>query len=69
MGCASSKDPSDGQDMRERSKMTLKNFEKLNAIGRGGFGKVYEVRNIKTDQRYAMKEMVKTRIYVKRSVE
>ena len=55
--------------MRERSKIALKDFEKLNSIGRGGFGKVFEVKSSKSEQRYAMKEMDKTRIYAKRSVE
>ncbi len=41
----------------------------MNAIGRGGFGKVFEVKNVKTNQIYAMKEMDKTRVYAKRSVE
>lgn len=59
----------EGNDPRERNKMTLRDFEKMNAIGRGGFGKVFEVKNVKTNQIYAMKEMDKTRVYAKRSVE
>ena len=50
MGCGASKggDSDANLDLREKSKVTLKDFEKFNAIGRGGFGKVFEVKNAKT---------------------
>ena len=37
-------------------------------IGRGGFGKVWRVEKKKTTNLYAMKEMSKSRIITKRSV-
>jgi len=37
-------------------------------IGRGGFGKVWKVEHRKQRKLYAMKEMSKARIIVKRSV-
>lgn len=40
----------------------------MNAIGRGGFGKVWKVEQKKTNQLYAMKEMQKARVLAKKSV-
>ena len=37
-------------------------------IGRGGFGKVWKVQNLKQKKFFAMKEMSKARIISKRSV-
>lgn len=37
-------------------------------IGRGGFGKVWKVQNLKQKKFFAMKEMSKARIICKRSV-
>jgi protein kinase A len=37
-------------------------------IGKGGFGKVWKVERKKNAQLYAMKEMSKARILVKKSV-
>jgi serine/threonine protein kinase len=35
------------------------NYEYLNVIGKGGFGKVFKVKEKKTGQLFAMKEMSK----------
>jgi serine/threonine protein kinase len=40
----------------------------INVIGRGGFGKVWKVERKKFKTLYAMKEMSKTRIVNKKSV-
>ena len=42
-------------------------FQYLNVIGRGGFGKVWEVLHIKSKTIYAMKEMSKVKILDKKS--
>ena len=47
--------------------VTLKDFEILNPIGRGAFGKVYKVQ--KNDVLYAMKEMLQARVMAKKSIE
>ena len=47
----------------------LEDFEIVKAIGRGGFGKVLQVRHIKENEMYAMKEMLKARVMAKKSVE
>ncbi|MCQ2816314.1 MAG: protein kinase [archaeon] len=44
-------------------------FDYINIIGRGGFGKVWKVIEKKTNKLYAMKEMVKTKIIDKKSVQ
>mgnify|MGYP003955348725 CR=1 FL=1 len=44
------------------------NFHFSHVIGRGGFGKVWTVKCLKNQQLYAMKEMSKARILLKRSV-
>jgi len=46
------------------------NFFTMNyPIGRGGFGKVWDVTQEKTKQKFAMKEMLKGRVIAKKSVE
>ena len=45
----------------------MSSFQKKETIGRGGFGKVHVVE--KDGIRYAMKEMLKTRILNKDSIE
>ena len=40
----------------------------MNIIGRGGFGKVWKVLLKKTNKLYAMKEMSKTKIIDKKSI-
>ena len=48
--------------------MSKNNFEFQYVIGKGGFGKVWRVKYLKTRQIFAMKEMSKARIITKRSV-
>ena len=48
--------------------VTKNHFTFQYVIGRGGFGKVWKIQKKKSDQMYAMKEMLKTRVIVKRSV-
>ena len=48
--------------------MNKNQFVFHHVIGRGGFGKVWKVERKKTKQIFAMKEMSKTRIITKRSV-
>ena len=48
-------------------KLSIKSFKVQNAIGRGGFGKVYIVERKGTQ--FAMKEMLKARVMHKDSVE
>jgi serine/threonine protein kinase len=51
--------------MEEQLKTTLverrcrNNYEYIHVIGKGGFGKVYKVKEKKTNQLFAMKEMSK----------
>lgn len=40
-------------------KKTRNHYEYIHVIGKGGFGKVYKVKDKKTGQLYAMKEMSK----------
>lgn len=44
-------------------------FELKFVAGKGGFGKVWKVKEKKTSNIFAMKEMLKTKIIVKKSVE
>lgn len=44
-------------------------FERLFAIGKGGFGKVWKVVEKKSGKFYAMKEMEKTKIYQRKSID
>ena len=60
MGSCSSKNQSD-------KKISISKFKVGQAIGRGGFGKVYVVE--RNGQMYAMKEMLKARVLNKNSVE
>lgn len=48
--------------------MNKNDFRFNYVIGRGGFGKVWKVEHRKQRKLYAMKEMSKARIIVKRSV-
>lgn len=45
------------------------NFNFLDVIGRGGYGKVWKVAHRKTKKLYAMKEMSKAVIVMKKSVK
>ena len=48
--------------------ITKNHFNFHYVVGRGGFGKVWKVEKKKTKKLYAMKEMSKARIMLKRSV-
>ena len=48
--------------------ISINNFQLLETIGKGGFGKVWKVTERKTKKTYAMKEMAKSRVISKRSV-
>jgi len=48
--------------------LTRNHFQFMYVIGRGGFGKVWRVELKKNKKQYAMKEMSKTRILAKKSV-
>jgi len=47
--------------------VSLKDFEILNPIGRGAFGKVYKIQ--KEGHLFAMKEMLQARVMAKKSIE
>ena len=49
--------------------MNSSNFEFLNIIGRGGFGKVWSVKSKKTNKYYALKQMSKVKIIDKKSIK
>lgn len=51
-----------------RAAVNKNDFRFNYVIGRGGFGKVWKVEHRKQRKLYAMKEMSKARIIVKRSV-
>lgn len=51
---------------QEEETVKLKDFVIEAPIGRGGFGKVYKVKY--ENEQYAMKEMLKARILMKRSL-
>ena len=48
--------------------MGKSNFKIIYVIGKGGFGKVWKVQMKKTGKIYAMKEMYKTKIINKKSI-
>lgn len=49
--------------------LSKSSFQMVNAVGRGGFGKVWRVYYKKNkEEEFAMKEMAKARILCKRSV-
>jgi len=50
------------------SSLSSNNFARHFVIGRGGFGKVWKVERKKTKSLYAMKEMSKSRVITKKSV-
>lgn len=50
-------------------KVTLDHFQLLAVLGRGGFGKVMQVRHIPTDKIYAMKILKKSELRRRRQIE
>ena len=50
------------------TELTVKHFEPVCAVGKGGFGKVWKVEMKKTRQVFAMKEMYKAKIIQKKSI-
>ena len=50
-------------------KITKKAFDYKYIIGKGGFGKVWKVEHSKTRNQYAMKEMLKSLVMTKKSVQ
>ena len=43
---------------------TIKQFKMLYVIGKGGFGRVWKVRDPKTNELWAMKEMSKKKYFL-----
>ena len=58
-----------GQGEGDEAPITINNFNRQYAIGRGGFGKVWRVEGKREKEPYAMKEMAKARIIAKKSVQ
>lgn len=50
------------------SSVSMSNFTKLSAIGRGGYGRVWTVQHKPTNQTLALKEMSKARVVSRQSV-
>ncbi|CAD8097558.1 unnamed protein product [Paramecium primaurelia] len=57
------------EDLMENNVVSVQNFQFIDAIGRGGFGKVWKVRQKKNKQFYALKVMSKPKIIQKKSVQ
>lgn len=53
----------------KEDKLMKTDFNFLNVIGEGGYGKVWKVEHHKTRVAYAMKEMSKALIIMKKSAE
>ena len=51
------------QDCREGKKTSIKDFTFLNTLGRGSFSEVFEVKNKKTEETYAIKVINKKKIF------
>ena len=49
--------------------MTRNDFHFMEVIGEGGYGKVWKVEMMKSKKLYAMKEMSKAMIIMKKSVD
>lgn len=65
---ASASDP-DGADGKKIKGVSLDDFELLAVLGRGGFGKVMQVRHTATQEIYAMKILKKSELRRRRQVE
>lgn len=55
--------------LRREEKIMRSDFGFLSIIGEGGYGKVWKVEHNKSRNIYAMKEMSKALIVIKKSVE
>ena len=62
-----SKSPINKLKAKNNSSLSRNDFEFIFIIGKGGFGKVWRVKEIKTNELYALKEMSKTKIIDKKS--
>ena len=62
-----SKSPQNISNQKISSSLSRNNFEFIYIIGKGGFGKVWRVKEKKTKKLYALKEMSKTKIIDKKS--
>ena len=57
------------EELKEQTEnITIKNFSKKYAIGKGGYGKVWKVQSKYNHKFYAMKEISKVKAYVKKSL-
>jgi serine/threonine protein kinase len=50
-----------------KSQISKHNFSFLYVIGKGGFGRVWKVKNKKTEKLYALKEMSKLKVLDKKA--
>ena len=62
-----SKSPQNISNQKISSSLSRNNFEFIYIIGKGGFGKVWRVKEKKSKKLYALKEMSKTKIIDKKS--
>mmetsp|Transcript_24624 Transcript_24624/g.45883 ORF Transcript_24624/g.45883 Transcript_24624/m.45883 type:complete len:1104 (+) Transcript_24624:65-3376(+) len=67
--CGNLKDILAGRDDEDESSVSLNDFELLAVLGRGGFGKVMQVRHNVTGSVFAMKILKKTELQRRRQVE
>ena len=52
----------------QQNQISKKDYELSHVVGKGGFGKVWKVQSKRTRKMYAMKDMMKSKIIVKKSV-
>ena len=66
MNCTSCKSPI--HDVESEDRISKRSFKLLFPIGEGGFGKVWKVIHKTTSIHYAMKEISKVKLYMKKSI-